>query len=106
MFGTWSAVRFTADGFTLRYRRGFTSDCALMYGLATECWTRIKRATGLTDAMAPDCNAAYQKTKKLYGGDMKYVIRTAAKITYNAEVRYGRGKLTYTAMPGEVTCST
>jgi len=106
MFGAWSAIRFAADGFALRYRRAYSSDCALLYGIATECWTAIKRATGLTDAMAPDCHAAYQQTKREYAGDMKYVMGTSASITYNVEARYGGGRLTYRAIPGDVTCST
>jgi len=106
MQGEWTLARFTADGFVLRYRRVFTSDCPLKYGVATQCWTGIRHATGLADAMAPDCHALYDARRKTiqFADQLDAVDRTAVKLTYNAEARYSGGRLSYTALPGTVDC--
>jgi len=107
MSGAWTSLQFTANGFVLRYRRVFQSDCSLRFGLATDCWTRIKRATGLTDAMGPDCRALYDAKRKAtqYADQLPNVDRTPVMISYDVETRYEGGKTTFTPRPGKVDCA-
>jgi hypothetical protein len=88
--------------FVLRYRREYVADCSLYYGAATECWGKVKAATGLTDAMLPDCRAAYEREKKKR--DVAEIVSYPAQLSYNAEARWRGGKLTYAARPGPVAC--
>jgi hypothetical protein len=104
MWGDWRAMRFTAEGFVLRYRRNYYADCSLYYGLATACWAKVKAATGLTDAMVPDFRGAYEREKKKRGvADMTgYPV----ELSYDVEAAWRPDTVTYTARPGRVECSS
>ena len=43
----------------LNYRKVYSAPCS-MRSEPTRCWALIKRATGLTQSTAPDCDAAYK----------------------------------------------
>lgn len=45
-------------GLTLRYLRVYAAQCSIGSD-AAGCWRQIRRATGLTDSMPPDCAALY-----------------------------------------------
>lgn len=47
----------------LRYRREYQAPCSLRAN-ARQCWSLIRRATGLTQVTGPDCSASYLAQEK------------------------------------------
>jgi hypothetical protein len=100
--GDFTAVRLDGEVLVLDYRRQVSPECSLYYGDATECWGIVKKQSGLTDAMMPDCRTPYEKAKR--ERDVADITDYPAIVTYNAEARIADGKVTYMARSGLLTC--
>jgi hypothetical protein len=60
---TWRSIKLTASGLSMRYQRVYEAPCSLLADQAA-CWKQIGQDTGITDANAPDCTAAYALEQK------------------------------------------
>jgi hypothetical protein len=98
------SMRLTGDGFVLRFRRVYEAPCSLYYGTATACWAEVRAATGLTEAMLPDCAARYEMVGKKWSIPAEKMRTHRSQLFYAVEACYSGGKLTYAALPGEALC--
>ena len=98
------AIEPTPSGLTLSYRRVYLAKCSLNAGGAG-CWGQIKRATGLTAAAPPDCNAAYAREARRTPKLAQSVRTTPTVVEYpvSAVIQGGAGKITPVSGPA-ATC--
>lgn len=103
VIGDFTAIRLDGEALVLDYRRSVAPECSLYYGVATECWGIVKKQSGLTDAMMPDCRTPYENAKREL--NVADITDYPATVTYAAELRIVNGKATDTSRPGPVTCA-
>lgn len=73
----------------LRYRRVYVAQCSLRAD-EKDCWKNIQQITGLTEAMPPSCEAAYEAEKKRLPKYANMVDTYPSNITYEVEVVLNR----------------
>jgi len=79
------------DPLVVRYRRDYVAPCS-MRSDAAHCWSTIKQATGLTQATAPSCDAAYAAMEKQVPADQRQGVRDDASVlSYSVEVVFDAG---------------
>jgi hypothetical protein len=88
---------------TLRYTRVYGAPCSL-YADAKGCWKAIQEETGITQAQAPDCSAAYKAAVKETKGDAKQIAAVPSVIEYEVEVMLDTSTQKITAKPGKMGC--
>jgi hypothetical protein len=69
----------------LHYRRMYRAPCSLRAD-EKNCWSLIRKITGLTEVSPPNCAAAYEAMEKEYPGDAKGWKTDPSVITYDVEV--------------------
>ncbi|MGA3080038.1 MAG: hypothetical protein ABSD44_01500 [Terracidiphilus sp.] len=69
----------------LRYRRVYRAPCSLRTH-EKNCWSLIRKITGLTESLPPNCSAAYEAMEKEYPEDAKGWKTDTSVITYDVEV--------------------
>ena len=99
------AAELAPSGLVLRYTRVYEAGCSL-YADPAGCWAKVKAATGLTQASAPDCAAPYKAEEKRMKG-----TPNQAKVAVAAErcgLRGGSGAASRTgkisAAQGKAAC--
>jgi hypothetical protein len=97
------SIQLSNNGMILRYTRVFLAPCSL-YADATGCWAKIKAATSISRADAPDCRNDYEKEMKRTPQFAKAIAAGRSVIGYNVEAHYAGGKLTFTPKAGPIAC--
>jgi hypothetical protein len=69
----------------LRYRRLYRAPCSLRAD-EKNCWSLIRKITGLTEVSPPNCAAAYEVEEKESPEDAKSLMTDPSVITYDVEV--------------------
>jgi hypothetical protein len=75
----------TDSSIMLRYGRVYVALCSLRTN-EKSCWSSIKRITGLTETVPPDCKTDYEAEKKAYPDNVKEIDSFPSVITYDVEV--------------------
>ena len=99
------AVELKPSGLVLRYTRVYEAGCS-MYADPAGCWAKVKAATGLTQATAPDCAASYKAEEKRMKGTphQAKVAAIASVVDYEAVATLDAGQVKISAAQGKVAC--
>jgi hypothetical protein len=92
-------------GLVLRYTRVYEAGCS-MYADPAGCWAKVKAATGLTQATAPDCAASYKAEEKRMKGtpNQAKVAALPSVVDYEAVATLEAGQVKISAAEGKVAC--
>ena len=99
------AVDLKPAGLVLRYTRVYEAGCSI-YADPAGCWAKVKAATGLTQATAPDCAAQYKAEEKRMKGTphQAKVAALPSVVDYEAVATLDAGQVKISAAQGEVAC--
>jgi len=97
------SVWMDATVLVVRYRRAWHAPCSL-YADPAACWKTVVAQTGVAERARPDCRALYQAEMKRTSKYAADIAKSQTMIGYEAEARSSRGKTSFTALPGRVTC--
>ena len=99
------AVDLKPAGLTLRYTRVYEAGCSLFADPAG-CWAKVKAATGVTQATAPDCAAQYKAEEKRMKGtpNQAKVAGLPSVVDYEAVTTLEAGQVKISAAQGKVAC--
>ena len=95
----------TPSGLVLRYTRVYQAGCSLFADPAG-CWAKVRQATGLTQATAPDCAASYKAEEKRMKGTphQAKVAALPSVVDYEAVATLDAGQVKISAAQGKVAC--
>jgi hypothetical protein len=102
---SWHSVELTPSGLTLRYMRAYDAGCSL-YANPAGCWAKVRQATGITQASAPDCAAPYKAEEKRMKGtpNQAKVASLPSVVDYEAQTVLQGGQAQVSAAPGKAAC--
>ena len=99
------AVDVKPSGLVLRYTRVYEAGCS-MYADPAGCWAKVREATGLTQANAPDCAAQYKAEEKRMKGtpNQAKVAAIPSVVDYEAVTTLEAEQVKISAAQGKVAC--
>jgi hypothetical protein len=99
------AIDATASGLAMRYTRVYQADCSLFADPAG-CWAKVRQATGLTQATAPDCAASYKAEEQRMKGtpNQAKIAALPSVVDYEAVATLDGGQVKISAAQGKIGC--
>jgi hypothetical protein len=91
------------SGIALSYRRAFAAQCSL-FADAARCWAKVKQDTGLTQALPPDCAAAYKREQQRTKAVAQEVAQDPTVFYYEAETVLANDRSKISPAPGKLSC--
>ena len=95
---SFRSIIATPAGLSLTYTRVFPAPCSLR-DPGLDCWSRIKKDTGLT-GVAPNCVAAYAREQKRTPAFAQQVLKDPTVIDYDVKAAIQGGARTITPATG------